>query len=107
MAKDLVLSSFPVPGNFPYKERMGLLNVSPVTRVELCNLCGACAPVCPVGAIVVDDIVSTDRNACIRCCSCIKNCPMGARVMEEPAIRQIAEWLSTNFRERKDPEFFL
>jgi ferredoxin len=110
MAKGLSpadLSSFHVPGNFPYKEWSVLSNISPVTRVELCNLCGACAPVCPVGAIIVDESVSTDRNACIRCCACIKNCPPAARVMEDPAIRQIMEWLSTNFRERKAPEFFL
>jgi len=96
-----------VPGNFPYKERSGLGNISPVTREDLCILCGTCASLCPAGAITVDEAVSTDRSACIRCCACVKNCPSAARAMEEPSVRTIAEWLSTSFRDRKEPEFFL
>lgn len=96
-----------VPGNFPYKQGSALSNISPLTLEDSCILCGTCASVCPVGAITVDDAVSTDRAACIRCCACVKNCPTGARMMDDPTIKKLSEWLNANCRERKEPEFFL
>ena len=96
-----------VPGNFPYKERSKPSKESAGTRETLCTACGTCAAVCPTGAITVNDTVTTDPGACILCCACVKNCPTQARVMEEPRIKQLAERLSTDFRERKEPEMYL
>jgi len=96
-----------VPGNFPYKERMKPMTISPITREALCTACGTCAAVCPKEAIVVNDTVVTDANACIICCACVKNCPTQARVMEDPFIRQKAEWLSANCHDRKEPEVYI
>lgn len=97
----------PVPGKFPYKERGGLSNISPVTKESVCAKCEKCASACPTAAITVRDTVVTDPNACIRCCACVKTCSTGARVMEDPRIKQAVEQLSRNCRERKEPEWYM
>lgn len=96
-----------LPGNFPYKESGAWPDMSPTIREELCNLCGACAAVCPTAAITVDTTVLTDKKQCIRCCACVKSCPIEARVMEEPLIKEIAHWLSSTCQNRKEPELFV
>jgi ferredoxin len=101
------LSPLQVPGNFPYRERSALSDISPVTEEAVCAKCAKCASVCPTAAITVGDTVLTDRSLCIRCCACIKTCSTGARTMEDPRIRQVAGQLSMNCRIRKEPELFL
>jgi len=96
-----------VPGKFPYKERVALPNISPVTEEKVCIKCEACASVCPNAAITVRDAVMTDPGLCIRCCACVKACSTGARTMEDPHIRQVAEQLSINCSKRKEPETYL
>jgi ferredoxin len=96
-----------VPGNSPYRERRTLSNISPVTRETACTRCETCALVCPTGAVSVRETVVTDTGLCIRCCACVKTCPSGARVMEDSRIREVAEQLSVNCRERKEPEMYL
>lgn len=100
------MSPLQVPGNFPYKERGGLSNISPVTQERICAKCGKCAPVCPTAAITGRDTVVTDASLCIRCCACAKTCSLGARMIDDPRIRQVSEQLSMNCRERKEPETY-
>lgn len=99
--------SLRVPGNFPYKERKSRAKVAPMTQETVCTLCGTCAAVCPIGAIRVNHRVLTDPDGCITCCSCIKNCPTQARVFEAPEVKEIAERLSKNCRDRKEPEVYI
>jgi len=96
-----------VPGHFPYKEQKKRPKVSPMTQEMLCTLCGTCATVCPTGAITVSHKVTTDPNGCIHCCSCVKNCPTQARVFEASEIKEKAETLSKNCRDRKEPEIYI
>jgi len=100
-------AALPLPGNFPYKDYGAWPEMSPIILEDLCNLCGECTAVCPTGAITVDTNVMTDRKQCIMCCACVKSCPIKARVIEEPLIKQIAQWLSTSFQERKAPDIFV
>lgn len=51
--------------------------------------------------------VGRPDEACIACCACVKSCPTGARVMEQAPLLQIAEKLSAQCAERKDPEVYL
>ena len=44
-----------------------------------CVSCGACADVCPVGAISQgDDHYVIDANSCLDCGTCSDTCPHGA-----------------------------
>lgn len=97
------------PGNRPFVERNAdlMAEKSATTLNEICTLCGTCASLCPVGAITIDDIVSTDVPACILCNACVKNCPTGARVVDDPQVNKIANWVSRNFQARLEPRTFI
>jgi NAD-dependent dihydropyrimidine dehydrogenase PreA subunit len=45
---------------------------------ETCTGCAACADVCPVDAIKVDDVAIVDENECIDCGTCVEECPVEA-----------------------------
>lgn len=104
---DDTVPSLEVPGNFPYKERGNVPDMSPVTLETLCITCGTCASVCPTSAITVTETVITRAEDCIRCSACVKSCPTEARVWEHPRIKEITEWLHTNYHKRKEPEIFV
>lgn len=96
-----------VPGNRPYRDHWEPEKpMAPITEEDLCTKCGQCAEMCPVAAITLGTEVATQEDACILCCACVKNCTTNARVMR-PQMQQIAEWLNTNFSERKEPETYL
>ena len=40
-----------------------------------CVACGACADVCPEGALTIDDIAVVDAGKCVDCGACIDECP--------------------------------
>ena len=96
-----------IPGKFPYEAPGALaMVVSPVTREDICTVCGTCASVCPTAAISINERVETNIALCIRCCACIKGCPEEARVIEDEMWKKIANWLNENCRARKEPQIF-
>jgi ferredoxin len=52
----------------------------PTVNGSECVGCGACADVCPQGAIAVDDIAVIDAGKCVDCGACIDECPSSAIV---------------------------
>jgi ferredoxin len=102
------LITLAVPGHFPYKapSKPPLL-LSPDTDMEVCDMCGICADVCPTRAISLKDKPITDKALCTWCCACVKYCPHGARIFNNPTIDGIQKRLFANCSERKEPEFFV
>jgi ferredoxin len=96
-----------VPGHNPYREQWALSHISPVRDEARCVMCGACATVCPMGAVTIGETVTTDASRCIVCCACVKTCPEGAREVTDGRIRQIVERLTLNCRTRREPETYL
>ena len=96
-----------VPGNFPYKEIQMLSDIAPSVNEALCSKCGACVLVCPTAAIDKENPIWTAKELCIRCCACVKACPNNAKLLDDPRIKQAAEWLYANFSDRKEPETYL
>ena len=45
-----------------------------------CVACGACADICPVGAIVLDEAkgIYVINDECVDCGACADTCPVGA-----------------------------
>jgi ferredoxin len=101
------LEPFGVPGSFPYRERVKLFKIAPLTSDELCTQCGECVGVCPKAAIDEEDATQTDAARCIFCCACIRACPEDARVMEDEALLDVVRRLRATCRERREPEIFL
>jgi ferredoxin/flavodoxin len=93
-----------LPGNFPYREGWNKPPMSPVTNKDECENCGACAKVCPTGAI--DENCNTDANLCIVCLACVRACPTNARTIAEPMILGFTKKLHDNCSTRREPELF-
>ncbi|MFO7949129.1 MAG: electron transfer flavoprotein subunit alpha [Candidatus Fermentibacteraceae bacterium] len=55
------------------------ISVSP----ELCTGCGACVPVCPFGAITMEEGLAVIGEACTLCGACVSECPFDAIIMRE------------------------
>lgn len=97
-----------VPGNLPYRQGVQPSTICPETDARACVLCGECARSCPSGAIALtDDSVLTEAALCLRCCACTRVCPAGARIMRHEKILEFGRMLSTQYAQRREPEFFL
>ena len=51
---------------------------------DLCYGCGACIALCPVDALILDDLlVIVDEPTCTHCELCIPSCPVFALSLEK------------------------
>ncbi len=76
----------------------------PMTN-DKCVFCGACARLCPVGAISFENF-KVDSTKCIACFRCINRCLAGAKNMDDPAYIQFAEGFSEKLSQRVENEYF-
>jgi electron transport complex protein RnfB len=53
-------------------------NFHATADIEACLACGLCVDPCPVGAIVVEEVVEINLERCIGCGLCVTQCPEGA-----------------------------
>ncbi len=82
------------------------LKSKPFTDGSLCDGCGICAKVCPMGSIDPSDVLHT-AGICIKCHACILKCPKHARRMTDEAFLSHKEMLEKNYLRRAEPAVFL
>jgi len=101
------ISDVTIPGCYPYRGDSKLWTVDFIAVGNECIQCGNCAEGCPVGAIDPENSRAIDTETCITCCACIRHCPRHARTMKPGLVRDASLRLSTLYKERKEPEFFV
>ena len=80
--------------------------VTPKTDEKLCDKCGVCAKVCPMGSIDFNNF-STINGICIKCCACIKKCHTGAKYFDDEGYLYHKKDLEEKYKRRAEPEIFL
>lgn len=93
-----------IPGNRPYKVPGGI----PVwpTASRKCTACGACARLCPTGAINVASPRGVDKEKCIKCGRCIVVCPAKARRFYGVKYSLAAARFNSVFAARRENEMW-
>lgn len=104
-----------VPGDAdaPYYVPMGIdgqpakfLKAKPKTDGTRCSNCGACARLCPMGAIDPGNVFQV-TGTCIKCQRCVRRCTKGAKYFDDPAFLSHVAMLEQNFQEPKKNEIYL
>lgn len=91
-----------LPGN-PNPAPKAAIPVPKSFDEERCIMCGACAALCPVGAID-GETMAIDESLCLSCMRCVKYCRTGARSFDGAAINAR---LTANFSEPQPVEIFV
>ena len=101
------------PIRFYYQPRdskgnsIDIRKVKPKTNMELCNKCGLCASICPLGSINPED-PSDVFGICMKCCACVKRCPNGAKYYDDENYLYHQHELEDEYGKiRREPELFL
>ena len=82
------------------------LKAKPQTDLSRCTDCGACARLCPMGAINPSNVAEVP-GTCIKCQRCVRKCTKHAKYFDDPAFLSHVAMLERNFTEPKENEVFL
>lgn len=106
ISKMSAVSRLMVKGNRPYRDTKPI-PLHPEGSKSKCTSCHACAKMCPVGAISMEEPYKTNEKKCISCGRCIVVCPEHARHFGG-LLYKTASWkFEKDYAEPKQPEFFL
>ena len=101
------------PLRFYYQPRdskgnpIDIRKVKPKTDMNLCDRCGLCIAICPLGSININD-PSDVFGICMKCCACVKRCPTGAKYYDDENYLYHQHELEDEYGEiRREPELFL
>ena len=92
--------------NFAAATADKFLKAKPRTDLTKCTNCGACARLCPMGAIDPEDVYSVP-GTCIKCQACVRKCTKHAKYFDDPAFLSHVAMLEQTFTEPKKNEVFL
>lgn len=67
-----------------------LVTARPAVRQKRCRSCGACAGICPTGAIAIEDYAVIDTGKCVECFCCQEACPYDAIQVKRPLVYNAA-----------------
>lgn len=87
-------------------EPANFLKAKPVTDQALCDRCGICVRVCPMGSIDENDVTKTP-GICIKCHACVRRCPTHAKSFDDPSLLSHIRMLEHNFQRRAENTVFL
>lgn len=82
-------------------EPANFLKAKPVTDRTLCDNCGICARVCPMGSIDAADVTQTP-GICIKCHACVKKCPVRAKSFDDASLASHIRMLETTYARRAE-----
>ena len=82
------------------------LKAKPQTDLGRCTDCGACARLCPMGAINPSNVAEVP-GTCIKCQRCVRKCTKHAKYFDDTAFLSHVAMLEKNFAEPKENEVFL
>jgi len=70
------------------KSAIHIYKVSSSYKMHVCNQCGLCIDMCPVGALTrrKNGVVTLDKNTCIGCQACVGFCPIEAMAKSDTRI---------------------
>ncbi|SBW08409.1 conserved hypothetical protein [uncultured delta proteobacterium] len=94
-----------VKGNFPYK-KAGSVPLKPSVGKQ-CNACGACARVCPAGAISRENPPAKNKALCISCAACVAACPQDAQAFRGVPYTLFGMLFERKCSPRREPEVFV
>ncbi|MGI6177821.1 MAG: EFR1 family ferrodoxin [Eubacterium sp.] len=81
------------------------LKAKPLTSPDLCDKCGSCARVCPMGSISAED-PSDVPGICIKCQACVVKCPKKAKYFDDADFLSHKKYLETHYKRPAKTEIF-
>ena len=94
-----------LPGSRPYREYHGVPLKPSVANG--CIACGKCAAECPVGAIPLNNVRTTDRKKCISCMHCVAICPKHVRHVSRLMTTVASTKMKKTCSDRKPNQLYL
>ena len=82
-------------------EPANFLKAKPLTDTALCDNCGICARVCPMGSIDASDVTQTP-GICIKCHACVRKCPQKAKSFADPSLKSHIRMLEQTYARRAE-----